>query len=329
MMKKGLNFGGIEKFCFNLNLFSTGEIEEIHYSTLEVLRQTGIKVFCKEALELLDGVGCIVDKKTDTVKIPEYIIGDAVRMAPSQILLAGRDLKNDILLEGRRVNFTNFGAGVMIVDPYTGELKETTKKDVANTALVCDALDNVDIYSSAVVARDMPESSSDLYEAAAFLSNTSKHCQHFNLNGGAGARGFLEMGAAIAGSMEELRQRPVISALVCPVSPLQLHTSTCETIIEFAGAGVPVCILSMAMSGASSPMTLAGTLVIHNAEVLSGLVLAQAVRKGTPVIYGSSTTTFDLTCLTAPVGAPELGMTSAGVAELANFYLLPSYVAGT
>lgn len=328
-MKRGFHAGLDERRGFSLNMFSKDELEEIHYATLEVMEQVGIKVFCDEALDIFDGAGAEVDRQTNIVRFPQWLVEDAIRSAPKKILLAGRDPKNDIICEGRRVGFTNFGAGVMIVDPYTGELRETTKKDVALTALVCDATESVDIYSSAVVGRDMPEVSADLHEAEAFLSNTTKHCQHIDLTGGAGARGFLEMGAAIVGGMDELRRRPVISALVCPVSPLQLHTNTCEIIIEFAKAGVPVNVLSMAMSGASSPITLAGTLVTHNAEVLSGIILAQATRKGAPIMYGSSTTTFDLTYVTAPVGAPELGMINAGVAELSNFYRLPSYVAGT
>jgi trimethylamine--corrinoid protein Co-methyltransferase len=328
-MKRGFQAGLDERRGFSLNMFSNDELEEIHYATLEVMEQVGIKVFCDEALEIFSAAGAEVDKATNIVRFPQWLVEDSIRSAPRKLFLAGRDPKNDVILEGRRVGYTNFGAGVMIEDPYTGEFRETTKKDVGMTALVCDALDSVDIYSSAVVGRDVPENSADLHEAEAFLSNTTKHCQHIDLTGGAGARGFLEMGAAIVGGAEELRRRPVISALVCPVSPLQLHTNTCEIIIEFAKAGVPVNILSMAMSGASSPITLAGTLVTHNAEVLSGIVLAQATRKGAPIMYGSSTTTFDLTYVTAPVGAPELGMINAGVAELSNFYRLPSYVAGT
>ncbi len=328
-MKRGFQAGMSERRGFSLNMFTTDEIEEIHYATLELLEQVGIQVFCDEAFDIFEGAGADVDRENNTVRIPQWLVEDSIRSAPRKVVLAGRDPKHDMVLEGRRVGFTNFGAGVMIVDPNTGEIRETNKADVADTALVCDALDSVDIYSSAVVARDMPESTVDLHEAEAFLSNTTKHCQHIDLTGGAGARGYLEMGAAIVGGAEELRRRPVISALVCPVSPLQLHTNTCEIIIEFARAGVPVNILSMAMAGASSPITIAGTLVTHNAEVMSGIVLAQATRKGAPIIYGSSTTTFDLTYVTAPVGAPELGMISAGVAELSNFYRLPSYVAGT
>ena len=98
--------------------------------------------------------------------------------------------------------------------------------------------------------------------------------------------------------------------------------------MEAARAGIPINVLSMALAGGTSPVTLAGTLVCHNAEVLSGLVLCQLVHQGNPFIYGSSTTMMDMRFTTAAVGASELGMLNAGVAQLAQFYKLPSFVAG-
>lgn len=95
-----------------------------------------------------------------------------------------------------------------------------------------------------------------------------------------------------------------------------------------ARLGAVVNVLSMAMSGASSPINLAGTLVTHNAEVLSGIVLNQLIKRGAPVIYGSSTTAFDLRTGAAAVGSPELGMIGAAVAAMAQYYNLPSWTAG-
>ncbi len=89
-----------------------------------------------------------------------------------------------------------------------------------------------------------------------------------------------------------------------------------------------VNILSMAMSGGSSPVTLAGTLVNHNAEVLSGVVLSQMTRRGSKVVYGSSTTAMDLRFATASVGSPECAMIGAAVAKMAQYYKLPSFIAG-
>jgi trimethylamine--corrinoid protein Co-methyltransferase len=84
----------------------------------------------------------------------------------------------------------------------------------------------------------------------------------------------------------------------------------------------------MTMAGGSAPVTLAGTMVVLNAEVLGSLVLNQLASKGAPVIYGSSTCPFDLWQTTASVGSPECGMISAGVAQLARKYALPCFAAG-
>lgn len=314
---------------WGLKMFTKEELDQIHWATLEVLSTTGVLVLQEEAQEIFAAHGAKVDKETNMVKIPPYLVEEAIISAPSRVILYGRNPKYDVELSGNRTGFTPFGAGVMVVDPFTGEYRESTKDDVAKTALVADYLDTVDFYSQAVAARDVPEATTDLHSAEAFLTNTSKHCHHIDCISKDHVRLFAEMGAAIVGGMDKLRERPIISCLICPVSPLQLSTPACEVIIECARLGLPCNVLSMCMSGASAPVSLAGTLVTHNCEVLAGITLSQLTAKGAPVIYGSSTTTFDLTTATAPVGAPELGMISAGVAALAQYYRLPSYVAGT
>ena len=313
---------------FSLNMYTEDELRAIHFATLEVLEKTGVRVFLEEALNVFEDAGAKVIRSEKIVKIPGWMVEEAIKSAPSTVLLAGRNPKNDVLLGGSRVNFTCFGAGVKIIDPYSGDLRETTKADLENTAIMVDYLDDVEVYSQAVVPRDVNAASSDLHAAEAFLNNTSKHCHHIDLTTAVNAKKYFKMGATIAGGEDALRERPILSVLICPTSPLQLSVECCEIIMECARAGVPVNVLSMTLAGASSPVTIAGTLVSHNAEVLSGIVLAQLTSKGAPCIYGSSTTTFDMQFATAPVGSPELGMISAGVARLAQFYLLPSYTAG-
>jgi trimethylamine--corrinoid protein Co-methyltransferase len=138
----------------------------------------------------------------------------------------------------------------------------------------------------------------------------------------------VEMAAAIVGGKDKLKERPIISFITCPISPLKLVQDCCEIIIGSARSGIAINILSMAMAGGSSPITLAGTLVDHNAEVLAGIVLNQLTCKGAPVVYGSSTTAMDLRLAVATVGTPECAMISAAVARLARYYSLPSFVAG-
>lgn len=312
---------------FGLNVFSDDELYDIHSGTLEVLEKTGIKVESKEALEIFAAGGANVDFKTGVVKIPAYIVEDAIRSAPNTVLLAGRDPKHDIILGGKRVHFINFGEGVSIIDPYTKEYRKTTKQDVANITRFCDAMDEMDAVLRPVAPQDVPAEASVVHNAEVIFNNTTKHV-FIGTEGGKNFKKVLRMAAAVVGGEDKLRERPIFSCNVCPTSPLQLVGHCTEVIIEGARAGIAVNVLSMAMAGATSPITLAGSLVTHNAEVLSGIVLSQLTCKGAPVIYGSSTTIMDLRFATAPVGSPELGMINAGVAKLAQFYLLPSWVAG-
>jgi len=188
-------------------------------------------------------------------------------------------------------------------------------------------MDEMDAVLRPVAPQDVPAEAAVVHNAEALFNNTSKHV-FIGTEGGKNFKKVLRMAAAVVGGEDKLRERPIFSCNVCPTSPLQLVGHCTEVIIEGARAGIAVNVLSMAMAGATSPITLAGSLVTHNAEVLSGIVLSQLTCKGAPVIYGSSTTIMDLRFATAPVGSPELGMINAGVAKLAQFYLLPSWVAG-
>jgi trimethylamine--corrinoid protein Co-methyltransferase len=310
-----------------LNLFTEDELYELHLATLEVLEKTGLLFDDADALEVLDGGGAVVDKKNKIVKFPPHLIEDSIRSAPSKIVLAGRNPKHDFVMENNRVGFTNFGEGVFVIDPYTGEHRETTKADVAATALLADYLSEIDVYERAVGAEDVPKKTVQLHNAEAWLPNTSKH-GFMGPGGGYMLKKIVEMGIAIAGSREAFDERPMVSFITCPVSPLQIVGESCEIIMESARAGVTCNVLSMAMAGGSSPATLAGTLVDHNAEILGGLVLSQLTRKGAKFIYGSSTTAMDLRLAAASVGSPECALISAAVAQMARYYLLPSWVAG-
>jgi trimethylamine--corrinoid protein Co-methyltransferase len=312
---------------FSLSSLTDDELEAIHLATLEVLQQTGLFVETREALDVFDGAGAQIDRKNKIVKIPPYLVDDAIRSAPSKILLAGRNPENDKIIEPDRVHFTNFSEGVKVIDPYTGERRAPTKADLANAAKVVDYLSDIDVCEKAVGANDAPPETIPLHNAEAMLANTTKHCC-VGPGDGFLLKKLVKMAAAIVGGLKALKERPILSFTTCPVSPLQLIKECCEIIMASARTGSVINILSMAMAGGTAPVSLAGTLVTHNAEVLGGITLNQLVAKGAPVIYGSSTTAMDLKRGTASVGTPECAMISGAVARLARYYALPSYVAG-
>ena len=327
-MRSGLFAGKKRGLGLSLDFFTHDELEDIHLATLEVLEKTGIFVESDEALDLFESGGAKVDRKTKIVKMPPYLVEESIRSAPSRVVLYGRNPKHDLVLDSTRVHFTNFSEGVQVVDPFTGELREPVKTDLENAARVIDYLDDVDFCEKALGAHEVNQVSVPLHNAEAFLPNTSKHCA-FGPGNGKLLHKIIDMGIAITGSEAKFRERPIISFTTCPVSPLKLIADTCEIIIESARTHTVCNILSMAMAGATAPVSLAGALVTHNAEILGGLTLSQLARKGAPVIYGSSTTAMDLRLGTASVGTPEAALVSGAVACLARHYKVPSYVGGT
>jgi trimethylamine--corrinoid protein Co-methyltransferase len=326
-VKRNLFAGRPRSGGFSLNVFTESEVDDIHLATLEVLERTGVFVEDDEALDIFSDGGCKVDRETRVVKIPPHVVEDAVRVAPSKFVLCGRDPKNDFVMEPGRVAFTNFSEGIRIVDVFTGEYRECTLKDVADIARLNDYLDQMDTHEIAVGAREVPPETAAVHNTEQQLLNTTKPIGIGPLSG-LEARAIYRMCAEVVGGDDALRERPIVYGGVCPVSPLKLPRDATEVIIESARWGIPDNILSMAMAGGSSPVTLAGTMVTHNAEVLAGVVLAELTERGAPVIYGSSTTAMDLKLAAASVGSPEIAMISAAVAQMARRYLLPSFVAG-
>jgi trimethylamine--corrinoid protein Co-methyltransferase len=312
---------------FSLNGLTDHELDDIHQATLEVLENTGLFIETDEALEVFDGAGAEIDRKNKIVKIPPQLVEDAIRSAPSKILMAGRDPKHDKELGTGRVHFTNFSEGIEVVDPFSGQRRAPVKADLANAAKLVDCLDEIDVCEKAVGSSDVPPEVLPLHNAEAMLTHTTKHCC---VGPGSGylLNKLVQMAAVISGGIKKFQERPILSFTTCPVSPLKLINECCEIIIEAARTRSIINILSMAMAGGTSPVTLAGTLVTHNAEVLGGITLNQLVQKGAPVIYGSSTTAMDLKIGAAAVGTPECAIISGAVARLARYYALPSYVAG-
>lgn len=312
---------------FSLEVFSEDELREIHLATLEVLWRTGVYVESAEALEIFAGGGAKVDPKTKVVKIPGYVVEEAIASAPSTMVAYGRSPEYDVVLEDGRVSYTNFGEGIMFLDPDTGEHRETTKADCEKTALLIDYLENIETYERAMLSHDKPPEVQALHNAEASLTNTSKHHWLGPVNRYQSKK-IVEMMSAIVGGEDKLRERPLMTFVTCPISPLKLVEHHCDIIVEAARAGIGVNIVGMAMAGGSSPVHLAGTIVVQNCEVLSSLVLSQLTCKGSRFVYGSSTCPLDLRRAVSTVGSPELGMISAGVARLARYYGLPCFVAG-
>jgi trimethylamine--corrinoid protein Co-methyltransferase len=266
-----------------------------------------------EALDIFSDGGAAVDREARMVRLPGEVVEAAIAACPHD--------------DGGPVRFSNFDEGVMYVDPRSGERREPRKADAGDAALLVDALANIDDYAAAVRPGDVPTATAAVHGCEAALLNCGKGVGA-EATSGWEVRVCAELGACIVGDLDALRDHQVVGFGTCPVSPLKLPRDATEVIVECARLGLSDTILSMAMSGGSAPVTLAGTLVVHNAEVLAGITLAQLTERGVPVVYGSSTTSMDLRFGAAAVGSPEMALIGAAVAQMSKQYRLPSVIAG-
>jgi len=308
-------------------LLKRKDLGRIHSSTLKVLEETGIRVDEENALKLLDDAGATVDFKQKTVKIPQSLINELIKKAKKCARLCGRNPKHDLTLGEGKVHIMTSSTGVRVLDMDTGEVRQSTKKDVEDSARLADALENFHIYSIMVDALDCPEEIMGLEEVDAMFNNTEKHIDTGAL-GVENARDEIRMAAVVAGGFEELRKRPIIDFMQTPVSPLIQDRGNTEAILECAKHEVPLIVLNMVQAGGTSPVTVAGVLSMTNAEVLSGMLIAYLANPNVPLIYGTSSIILNMKSLSGPsiFGLVEDGLIAMGAAQLAKYYGFPSVV---
>ncbi|MEA1997391.1 MAG: trimethylamine methyltransferase family protein, partial [Gemmatimonadota bacterium] len=151
------------------------DLEKIHAAALRILEEVGIKVPLAEALTIYKQGGAGIDPDKQTVRITAKMIEKALKDAPSEILLCGREESNDLLLADRNVYAGTGGAELNVLDLDTKTLRKSTLKDVADLAKLVDALPYIDFYIRPVVAQDIPMEKLDINKYYASLANTGKH----------------------------------------------------------------------------------------------------------------------------------------------------------
>ena len=310
-----------------LRFLSSDEEELIHKRSLDALSEIGVLVRSESVLSLLDDSGANVDKKKRIARIPEGMVCDALKSAPSSFKMCARDRTNDIEVPTTgEPHLTTDGLTLYVRDLETGEKRNASTSDFAEFARLADALDAVDFFWPIVTISDVPPRSHNLYELWTAFQNCSLHVQG-DCTDALDARKMIELASLIVGGKEELRRRPIFSCATNPISPLSFDKGAVEAQIEFAKAGIPVLCHSMSVSGMSAPVTLAGTIVNLNAENLASIVISQCASPGAPHIYGSCSMPMDLKTGSINLYAPEGALISAAAGQMARRYKRPCMVA--
>lgn len=307
----------------SLNILSQEDVQRLHSATLEILESTGVKFPSKKALDIWEAHGAHTDRETAIVKIPAEIIEKALQKAPPVYTLAARDSTQDLPLDGNHVYVGTDGCGIQTIDLQSGELRPSCLEDVKDIARVADFLEQIAFHWVPVSAQDCPPESRGLHELLAIWKNSTKHAQTESIYSEREARAAVEMAACVAGGKKALQERPLLSFMECTISPLGQDGGSIEAALIGAEAGLPVGFMTMASCASTGPASLAGNLVVGNAEVLSALTLIQLAHPGTPVFYAAAQTAMDLRTGAYTGGGPEDFLFGAATNVLSDFYNLP------
>ncbi len=306
------------------------EVDKIIAEALRILEKSGMAVYSATAREVFRNAGADVSDASCLCKLPRGLVEDAIASNPSSITLFSRDGRHDCVLENSRVHYGTGGTAIYVIDPGTGKRRPSTVADVALNAHVVDGLEHVHIFTINVFPNDIKHH--DEIDANRFFhafDNTSKHVMG-GIYSFKGCREAVQMAELIAGSAELLRAKPFVSFITLVISPLKIDDSYGEITCHLAGKGLPVVVPTEPICGTTSPITLAGNVLMHVAETLGGIALVQCVKKGAPGICGSVGSITNLHTMDHVGGAIERGMINAAVSQIAQHLELPLYsTAGT
>ena len=306
---------------------ATAETEALHEASLRVLEQVGVAFPSHEAQAVLAQAGASVNAETGVVKIPARLVDEALAAAPGDVLLAGRDPGRDVRCDGRAVHLTLDGTGAYTLDHRTGERRPSTLQDLADATRVADAAPEVDVVWNIVCASDVPPTGQVMRELGACLRNTGKHVQG-EVQRVEEVPFVMEMLAAASPSGRWDPARPFFSIVYCPVPPLQHEPEMLEAGMALAREGVPMCVYSMGLAGATAPASVAGAVMQANAEILSAIVLFQLLREGLGCIYVADTGVLDMRTGAYTAASPEAVLITQAMVGLARAYDLPVMATG-
>lgn len=300
------------------------QVEKMHEATLKILDTIGISTTSQKFKELLLENGC--KEAGDRIQFPPEVVNKYLQKAPAQFNLYGRD-NHTVLEMGRRKAYAQSISGTpLIMDLETGERREYTLQDLANMCRLGDALPNIKAISCGV-PKDVDADIYMLIEISTMLRNTKKPLR-LPIESGADLKYISQVLTAVCGSMDQFRAKPCMYLEISPISPLNFAKEQAEGIMGLAELGIPIGLIPCNMMGATGPMTLIGAVVQQNAEVVAGIVAAQMVNPGIPVVMSPRVTFMDMRTGVGLWAAPEMGLAGACSVELAHYYNIPVSVAG-
>jgi trimethylamine--corrinoid protein Co-methyltransferase len=299
---------------------SEGQCQQIHEASLEILERIGVCLQLQEAVDMLKKAGAKV-KDGNIVQIPPKLVEKAFQTASKQIVLYDRNGKPSMPLEKHRCFYGPGSDCLNILDHRTRVRRDPVVNDVADGTRICDALPNIDFLMSMVLPKDVDQAMADTYQIEAMFSNSIKPviAVSYELSGIINA---VDMAKAILGGLGPMRQKPILACYINLVSGSFHNRESLQKLLYLSGEGIPFFYIPASTPGATSPITVAGSVALDNAGVLLGLVLSQLNREGAPyIISGMEGSPLDMRTMVSTYAYPERGFFEA----MSHYYKMPMF----
>lgn len=305
-----------------LKLLDRALIERILDEAFQLLVDPGAKVATPHVLELLRSHGARIED--GIAHIPEALARRALDSVPREFFLYDRAGNPAVHYGGDHVHFDPGSSCLNILDPDSLQARAACSADLIRLVQTVEMLPQYAAQSTAVVCNDVPQEIGDFYRLFLVLWYSSKPI----VTGAFTARtlqAMLDLLVADAGGNEALKQKPRAVFDVCPSPPLNWSEFAADNLFQLGRAGVPAEVVSMPLAGATAPVTLAGSVVQHAAECISGITIHQLASPGAPIVWGGAPAIFDMRTGTAPMGSIEAVMLNMACTQVGKYFGLPTH----
>ena len=306
-----------------LEFFTKSEMDAIHKSSLKILKEIGLKSTNEQAFEIFAEAGADVDPSSKIVKFSESLVEESLAATPSSFTWQARNPAKNVILKDTLVHFSPAACPPYVRDLESNEQRLATYQDCCNMVKINDALERISDCFCPVFPTDVPKGSEHFYMMRAMVENSDKAIRG-RLTGTQVASESIRIAKKITEASDVIPEGPNMIALTDTISPLRTDDEIVDGIIEYIKEGFPVILSAEIMAGATGPATLAGTLALQNAEILSHIVLCQKINPGVPLIYGTTSSIMDMKTSMLRYGAPEMALLNAATAQLGRYYSIPS-----
>jgi len=307
-----------------IEVFSKDELEAIHSASMTLLSEVGIKVDAQDARDVLKEKGATVDETSHFVKFPESLVKDQLKTVPNSFKLHGPDGSFSFEVNTNSTQFATIGTPVKIYDPTNKKgVRKTVLTDTIEQIKIIDSLENIMCSHIDVWPNDVPYITIHSQCIYQWVKNTKKP-YGLGCLGKLASQDMMNMASIIVGGEEELIKKPRFVGFMNPTSPLHLPKLMTNGFAVFTKYKQPTIIAPEALAGASAPVTLAGLVTQTNAEIVGSAVLSQIFNPGAPVFFGTVSHVTDMRSGNSAMGSVEMGLITAGIAQLARFYNIPS-----